>query len=327
MSRPSAQKLPRGQIGRWLLLLRQVHARVPARSFSSLIFFSSVDQNLWSLVAVCVTNCQVSSILQKWSRASRPRWRYCSQCRKTVSAHHFSRHLRSHEIYGAAPSAGQSSASTTSPRASSAAPSSFRRHAAPVVPVARACMGRALELLRLEMSREISEHRQGRRFPGASLGTRQRSSSRTSALSRRSRVAERGSSRSEPVYRIPRVARSPTRTSRASPSVTCRPPQSREGTAPSRPRSPPNLGARSSSERSQSRLSTWPARRRRPTGLSALRQVSRRPASAGHRSSESSRPSVQRRSLADVRRRREQLERDLSRLKERERHLRSHHHL
>ena len=142
MSHSSTQKLPRGQIGRWLLLLRQVHAPVPARSFSSLIFFSSVDQNLWSLVAVCVTNCQVSSILQKWSRASRPRWRYCSQCRKTVSAHHFSRHLRSHEIYGAAPSAGQSSASTTSPRASSAAPSSFRRHAAPVVPVARACMGR-----------------------------------------------------------------------------------------------------------------------------------------------------------------------------------------
>lgn len=187
--------------------------------------------------------------------------------------------------------------------------------------------GSALELLRLEMSREISEHRQGRRFPGASLGTRQRSSSRTSALSRRSRAAERGSSRSEPVYRIPRVARSATRTTRASPSVTHRPPQSREGTAPSRPRSLPNLGARSSSERSESQLSSWPARRRRPTGLSALRQVSHRPASAGHRSSESSRPSVQRRSLADVRRRREQLERDLARLKERERHLRSLHHL
>jgi len=62
--------------------------------------------------------------------------------------------------------------------------------------------------------------------------------------------------------------------------------------------------------------------------MEAFGRTTYRPASAGHRSSESSRLSVLRgeeRSLADVRRQREQMQHDLAHLKEHERYLRSHH--
>jgi len=126
---------------------------------------------------------------------------------------------------------------------------------------------------------------------------------------------------SEVVVETPSVGRSSasttsSRAGSASPSSNRRSSASREGTAPPRPRSPPYPGERS-------------ARRRRHRNPETSGRVGHIP--AGFRPSEPSRPTSRStggsRSLTGVRRQRKQLERDLARLRERERHLRSHHHL
>ena len=159
--------------------------------------------------------------------------------------------------------------------------------------------------------------------PATTVESKERSSSTTSTSSRKSGAAGRGSTNSEPVYRGPLGA------SWTPPSFVGRPMESCGVTPPLRLPPPPYVGERLSTERSESWTSDWSARRRRHHNTEASGRVGHRPASAGHRSSESSRPSFQRgdgRGLADVRRQREQLEHDLARLREQERHLRSHHH-
>ena len=148
--------------------------------------------------------------------------------------------------------------------------------------------------------------------PATTVESKERSGSATSTSSRKSDAAGRGSVDAGPARR---VMRDPLGASRMPPSFVGRPMESCGVPPPLRLPPPPYPGE-------------WSAHRRHHRNTETSGRVDHFP--AGSRPSESSRPTFlhrDSRSLTDVRRQREQLERDLARLREREHHLRSRHHL